>query len=329
MADRVIIVGANRRGERIPIGELKQMIGRAGRGYEGGECHADIVVEEDDEEYVVNGFESSASLNVISVMTKNAILAFHILPEICSGNITDEETANAWHARSFHAHSGGIPDWSKVFGILYNAGAIKQTDGGIIMPTVIGDIASAYYFHAADVKAWKDNFSIVFELGLEDDDVAVAWALGNVEMNRKSGDFGKHWDTLEECRNRMPAGLEMRKGCLITTTLWWHVFGGMPVGKLKNQAIELKEDFGRIHRALVDLDERVGCWGMKDFIDDLLMRSRKAISSELADLCKMPGITKGQAVALHEMGISNRKELKRAKSHTDLSDVLGEGYDFS
>lgn len=328
MADRVIIVGANRRGEQIPIGELKQMMGRAGRGHEGGECHADLIVEESDEEYVTQGIDSSSGLNVVSVMADKSILAFHVLPEICCGNITDEDTANAWHLRSFHAHSGGIPDWDKIFGILYNAGAVKTTDTGI-QPTVIGDIAASFYFHAADVKAWKDNFSIVFDMGLENDDVAVAWALGHVEMNRKSGDFGKHWETLEECRNRLPAGLEMRKGCQITTTLWWHVFGGLPVGKLKNQALELKEDFGRIHRVLVELDERVAVWNMKDFFDDLLMRSRKAISSELADLCKMPGITKGQAVALHEMGISSRQELKRAKSHTDLSEILGEGYDFS
>jgi hypothetical protein len=328
MADRVIIVGANRRNEQIPIGELKQMIGRAGRGHELGTCHADIIVEESDAEYVTEGIDSKANLTVHSVLNDRANLEFHVLPEICCGNITDIETAEEWHQRSFHAQCGGAADWEKVLTSLREAGAICW-DGERLAATSLGEIASSYYFHAADVKAWRDNFTKVFDMSLEDDDIAVAWALGNVERHRRSGSFGKNWEVLEDCRNRLPAGLTMNKGCMITTTLWWHVFGGPPVGKLKNQAIELKEDFGRIHRVLTVIDDRIAKWGMSDFIDTLLERSRKAIPSEMADLMKEPGMTKGKAVALNEMGIGDRKELSRAKRTMDLSDVLGEGYDFS
>jgi hypothetical protein len=328
MADRVIIVGANRRGEQIPIGELKQMAGRAGRGHETGSCHADFVVEECDAEYVEDNMGSKAQLNVQSMLGDGSLLAFHLIPEICKGNVTDTASAEQWHSRSFHSLCGGKVKWDKVIQALHSVGAVKL-EGGKMTATPIGEIAASYYFHPADVKAWKDNFSVVFDLGVENDDVAVAWALGSVEFNRRSGDFGNRYEVMEECRNRLPAGLEMQSGCLVTTTLWWHVLGGPPVGKMKNQAIELKEDFGRIHRVLIELDKRLAKWGMMDFFDELLFRSRRAISAELSGLFKVPGMTKGKAVALHEMGITTPKELERAKTTMDLDEILGEGCEIS
>jgi len=328
MADRVIIVGANRRGEQIPIGELKQMAGRAGRGYEVGTCHADLVVEENDAEYVENNIGLKTELDVQSRLDDNALLVFHLVPEICRREVFDVASARQWHARSFHSFCGGKVNWDKIFKTLYSIGAVKLV-GDQVEVTPIGEIAASYYFHPTDVKAWQDNFSVVFDLGVENDDVAVAWALGNVEFNRRSGDFGNRREVMEECRDRLPAGLEMQKGCLMTTTLWWHVLGGPPVGRMKNQAIELREDFGRTHRVLTEIDKRVTKWNMVDFLDELLYRSRRAISAELSSLFKVPGMTKGKAVALHEMGISSPEELRQAQTHLDLEEVLGEGHEIS
>jgi hypothetical protein len=324
MANRVIIVGANRRGEQIPIGELRQMAGRAGRGHEQGSCYADLVVEECDSEYVEDNLDSKAELNVQSVLDNADLLAFHVMSEICRETVFDEETFENWFARSFHAFCGGKVKWDKVVKALHEAHAVRVSDG-VVKATPIGEIAASYYFYPADVEAWRENFSTVFDLGVENDDVAVAWALGNVEFNRRSGDFGNRYEVMEECRNRLPAELEMQKGCLVTTTLWWYVFGGPPVGKMRNQAIELREDLGRIHRVLVELDKRAAKWNMEDFFNELLFRSRRAIPAELSSLFRVPGMTKGKAVALHEMGITTPRELARAKTTMDLEEVLGGG----
>jgi hypothetical protein len=327
MADRVIIVGASRHNEMIPIGDLRQMAGRSGRGHERGQCHADFIVEESDADYVALGLDNKSNLIVTSVIGDDEKIAFHVLPEICSQNVTDEETARQWHSRSFHAFSGGKIKWPKVFENLRLSEAIEW-DGQNVSPTDLGRIASSFYFPSSDVKAWKDNFAEVFDLGLENEDVAVAWALGSVEENRKSGDFGKHWETFEVCKNRLPPELSMKKGCAISTTLWWHVFGGPPVGKLKNQAIELKDDFGRIHKVLLALNDKQK-WNKADFFDSLMERSRKAIPSEMVDIMRVSGMTKGKAVALREMGIEDRESLNRAKENMDLTEVFGEAFDFS
>lgn len=322
MADRVIIVGASRHGSEVPIGELKQMMGRAGRGHEHGQCRVDLIVGEDDEDYVREGLQSKTSDNISSVMSDEVALAFHVLPEICGGSIVNQQTAEAWHSRSFHSFLGGKVRWNRVFNELYNVEAIAW-NGDTVRSLPLGDIAASCYFHAADVKAWKDNFSLVFELGLENEDLAIAWALGTVEVARRSGDLGKHRWVIEECRNNMPPGLEMRPGSIITTTLWWNVFGGPPVGKLKSQAIELREDFGRICTALVALDKKTAHWDMEDFFDSLTARAKRAIPAQVADLFMVPGMTKGKAMALMEMGITNRVELENALERSDLSEVFG------
>jgi hypothetical protein len=323
MADRVIIVGASRRGEQIPIGELSQMGGRAGRGYESGRCRVDIIVEESDAEYVENGLGLKAELKVASVLGDRDLLAFHLVSEISRGEVVDLASAEQWHQRSFHAFSGGKVNWDKLFKNLQSLGAIQYV-GYRVEATPIGEIASSFYSHPADVKAWQDNFSMVFKLGLENDDVAVAWALGGVDFYRHSGDFGKHREVLEEYQNQLPAGLELRDGCLMVSVLWWNVLGGPSVGKMRSQAIELKNDFGRIHRVLTALDGKLAKWNQTKFFDELLARSRRAIPANLAELFKVPGMTKGKAMALNEMGITTPQELQRALLTSDLEEILGD-----
>lgn len=324
MADRVIIVGANRKGELIPIGELKQMMGRAGRGHESGICTVDLVVEQSDEEYVAEGMHSDEESNVVSVFGDDETLAFHLLPEICTGKVTDEAQAVAWHLRSFHAFCGKKADMGRVLDSLAACGAVSREKNGI-SPTPLGEIASACYFHPAAVAAWKNSFSHLFEQEMEYDDLALAWALGNVPTGHVSGDFGNHRFAMEECQNRMPAGFDIEKGCLVLTTLWWNVFGGAPVGKMKHHARRLKDDFGRIARVLCAVDDRICHWDKEEYFKQLVERARRSVPSELAELCSIPGITKGAAAALYDMGIRTQQEYEEAKDRIDIGEIVGGG----
>ena len=78
--------------------------------------------------------------------------------------------------------------------------------------------------------------------------------------------------------------------------------GGPPVGKMRNQMLELREDIGRIKRALVRLDREVAGWNRSGFFDDVELMVRKGINTTLLDLCKLPGITKGRADFLYNVG---------------------------
>lgn len=86
--------------------------------------------------------------------------------------------------------------------------------------------------------------------------------------------------------------------------------GGPPVGKMKNVALAMRKDFGRIRSLLNYLDHKVAHWGMTDFFDDLTTRVRRGVPLELMDLCKLEGISKGRAAYLYNVDITNLDELR-------------------
>ncbi|MEI7943072.1 MAG: hypothetical protein WCH76_07955, partial [Candidatus Riflemargulisbacteria bacterium] len=278
MADKVIVVGAKRWNERVPSSEIMQMIGRAGRRHDGGTCHADIIVEEEYCSEVEEDMTGDTSFNVKSNIGSPENIAFHVLPDICDGLVTSDVGMLEWYSKTlgnFQDQKGHI---DKAIGVLRASGAIQDTPTGFVA-TNLGKIASKLYFNPEDVRAWRDNFSAVFDMGLETDDLAIAWALGNVPITRMAGDFGKHWEVVVECKGNIPPGLDITEGSTTTIVLWWSAIGGPSVGKMRNQMLNLRDDFGRIHKALVCLDEDVTYWEKEDFFEDLRKRVTRGIPS--------------------------------------------------
>jgi len=261
VSDRVVIVGAKRAGQMIPVREIRQFIGRAGRSHDVSKAQADVIVEEDVEPDVRKGLSEGGKEVVKSAMSDLGLVAFHVLPELCSGKVKDEESFIRWYMRSLCSFQGTMIGFDDLATFMESMGAARWTHGRLVA-TGISRIALALYFHPADVVAWRDNFTKLFSMGLEKDDTAVAWALGNVPVSRVSGDLGKHWDAVREFGDRLPIGLEFNDGGLVTATLWWHLMGGPPVGPMKMAALEMRRDFGRVHRALSLLDKFECEWNM-------------------------------------------------------------------
>jgi replicative superfamily II helicase len=311
MADRVIVVGVKRGNERISVSEIQQMFGRAGRKHGGNACKAELIVEDDEYDEVLCGMESDGSFDIHSHFESEEKIAFHLLPEICEKSVRTFEDAQAWYSKSLGAFQGKKAKIEKSVDMLLDAGAIVKTPHGFL-PTKLGQIASKMYFHPLDVRDWKDNFSRVFEMGLECDDVAVAWALGNTSVMRVSGDFGKYWHVVGECKNGMPPGLEMREGTVITITLWWGALSGVPVGKMRNHVITMRDDFERIRGVLTNIDCEITRWDMVDFFIELERRIKRGIPSYLAELCNLPNISKNRAEYLYNMGVRDAEGIKES-----------------
>ena len=308
MADKVIVVGVKRGNERVPSSEIMQMIGRAGRRHDGGTCHADIIVEEDYLADIEADMVSDTSFEVNSHIGTPEALAFHLLPDICDEEVTTLEGVKKWHSKTFGAFQGQKGVFDPALDLLRASGAIQDTPDGFVA-TKLGHIASKLYFNPADIRAWQENFSMVFDMGLETDDLAIAWALGNVPVTRMAGDFGKHWEVVSDCKGNIPPGLDTLEGSTTTIVLWWSAIGGPSVGKMRNQMLSLRDDFGRIHKALLNLDEDVAHWEKEDFFNDLRNRVYRGIPSFLAELCKIPGITKNRADYLYNAGVRDRDDI--------------------
>ena len=302
MADRVIIVGLRRGGAIVPSSELKQMIGRAGRDHEDkGVVY--VVVNEIDEGRMDGVFEDGGT-TVVSSMNNPDLLADALLPDICRGQIRNIDDAQEWCSRSFCSK----PPIAKAIELLEASEAIKITPDGF-MATDTGRCASKFYFHPADVYAWKVNFHTLFEDGLQDDEIAPAWALGNVPHSRIIGDLGERRELATECRGRIPLGLEVMQGSLINVVCWWYLMGGPSPGPIRLSCLNRRKDFGRVVQALKWLDTNCCKWGMEDFFEDLTLRVKKGIVPELIPLCRCEGIGKGRAEYLYGFGIKGLEDM--------------------
>ncbi len=311
MADRVIIAGARRGGKIVSVSELRQMAGRAGRENDkSGEVR--FVVSDDDSGISDNVFEHG-NAHVSSSLYDYELLANVILPDIAARNVYDYKSADIWLRRSLC----DSPPIEKAIKLLYNVNAIE---GENFTTTTIGDCAVNYYFHPADVYAWYCNFESLFELGLENDEVGPAWAIGNVYHDKITGDVGKERrEILSECRSRTPFALDIMEGNLINIVTWWYLMGGPSPGNIRFACLERRREVGRFMSVLRRLDQDFG-WNRGDFIDDLELRIKRGIKPDSISLCKW-GFNKSQAEFLHSMDVYNvydiAKSLNTVRSEID------------
>jgi len=293
------------------------MAGRAGRIHGGPSAQVEVIVQSDDEEYAREAIGGDVNLEAISVIGDIETMSFHILPEICAGNITDINTAETWYQRSFHAFSGGRQDFHAVFSYLRGMEAITWRSG--VKPTLLGHLASSFYFHPADVLAWRDNFDQIFKQGLEDDDVAAAWALGNVPMRHFQGTFGNHWEIVDEFMSCLPSDLEVRDGCLVSSVLWWNVIGGPSVGPMRNCVLQIRKDSPRVFALLKRIDREVAGWSKDKYFDEKQFQSSRGIPLELLELCLLPGVGKSMAYCLYNVDIRSRSDVISEAGLNDLA----------
>jgi len=304
MSDRVIIVGATRGHEKVSAFELAQMLGRSGRTQRGKPCMADIIVGEEDSELL----SRPDAFKVTSHLTEADSLAFHILPEIGLGRVADTVLAEQWYSRSLGAAQGNKPNFLKILKYLEQISAVQRdgSSGGYSI-TEMGKLSVSFYFRPAIVNGWAKNFGEIFRMGLETDDLAIAWALGGVSQS-VSGYFGDNNFLAEECKNRMPRNLSIEDGHLVSTVLWWSAIGGPPAGKMRGQMLQLRFDFSRINNVLRGLN-KLKHWEKAQFFEDLAVRVQKGIPSHLIELCQH-GLSKSKADGAYNIGIRTIADLE-------------------
>lgn len=281
----------------VPASEIRQLMGRAGRNHEGSGV-VELIVDDKDEDVISEMLNEGATI-VESSLKDPEMLAMSLIPDIYRGSVVDMDSAKAWCARSFCAN----PPLSDALELLREVESIK-TVGGRFESTVIGSCAAKFYFHPADVFAWYRNFGDLFEMGLENDELASAWALGNVPFDRVIGDLRDRRYLASDCRSRMPLGLSIMKGSMINVVCWWYLIGGPSPGPIRSACLERRKGFGRFCSALEMLNKSCG-WGMGDYFEELELRVKKGLQPHLVPLCKFAGMTKGRAEYLYNLGVES------------------------
>jgi len=284
------------------------MAGRAGRSYSGGIGNVDVFLLDDDFDDVKEGLVGSGKQLVNSFLGEISNVAFHLLPEVSRGNVYDVRTAMAWHKNSFHAFQGGLIDFEKVFDYLVELEVVEVRDGKFCS-TKMGDISTSFYFRPEDVYAWKDNFEQVFDLGVENEDMAIVWALANVPREVNSRSSWKAKEGKIRCLDEINVlGFDIDDSKMGAALSWLRILGGFHCPDTASYSKVLKKDFGRVLSALKMLDVYRG-WDMEDFFNRLQVQVSYSVGSELYPLVMLEGIGKVYAQSLYNMGVTSGEDL--------------------
>ena len=155
----------------------------------------------------------------------------------------------------------------------------------------------------------KKKFTEIFNKGLENDDIAITWALSNVPCYKgRYKEIIKSKEILFGYKD-MVDGYGFSSISLTSGLAWWGVIGGERVSELKMERYEMKEDYKRINEALNGLNEICG-WQMGDFFNSLAIRVEYGVLNFLVNLCKISGIGKTHAFELYNMNIENLEDIK-------------------
>jgi hypothetical protein len=191
-ARRVIINGIFRGINLVDSLDILQMAGRSGRvGLDiKGDAHVLIrsTHQQHDREFC------KKIEPVLSKISDEDAVAFHLVSEIAEGNVTNPAEACEWFRRSLAHHQQLLGETEEgveeliltVLKRLYDCGAIAKTkDDKKIFATIIGKVASWYYFSPFDVADWTSNFRQIMSEDRSPNPEAIAWAVGHTSTNIK------------------------------------------------------------------------------------------------------------------------------------------------
>lgn len=295
MADVVVIVGTTRGEEQVPVSELKQMAGRCGRG---PEATGEVYVLSDSAS-VESAWYSKAMLDVTPRMDTMQT-AFHVLREIKAGRVCSIEAILSWHNRSLTAFFGEPVHVSGVWSFLRKCGMIEGSPERFGI-TERGKVSVDMYLHPANLHAWVENFKLLFEEGMEDNDAAVAWAFGELPLPM-AVNMPEEWkdEMSAEAKSPFNATRETEDG----VTAYWAALKVLPFGQSKCVEIAVRDTAKRVLSALIRLDHP-----HIPFYSDMSLRIEMRLRAEHMVFYKL-GLTKGQASYLAEKGVDSMIKLK-------------------
>lgn len=322
MADRVIIVGVHRAKQEVPMNEIIQMCGRAGRR-EGELGEVDIFVDDDHEDFTER-FKDAKKEEVLSVLNELDSLCFHLISVIDAGVVKTTEQAENWYSRSFACFQGLCNKklLEKAINHLIEVEAIVK-DSILLAPTNFGSIASKLYFHPSDIKAWDENLESLCDLDKLEDDKTIAWALGCVSHNKSSVfDIRNMYEAADDFRSHLEGQGLMEDGILHTCMVWWALLGGPSCKAMSSDLERFKQDCHRVLTAWkMIVHNHMDKPELIELVDNLFIRLKKRASLELVPLLKIKGLSKSSALELYNsVGASDEDELREK---IDVIEAMG------
>ena len=316
-ARRVIILGMHRGISEVETYDIWQMAGRAGRpGFDPrGDVYMLLPNSKAD--------KHRARLQNPQIITSKLLdnegghyktLAFHIVSEIHHGRIKSKEDVRNWYAKTLaNFQSQGLNDniLNSTIELLIKCGAIKEEEDGYKV-TSVGMVSSMFYYSPFDVADLRKNFSALFKLSKEDDDMWLSMALGNVD-SLKMGIVSKaEREDMSYFQSQIFRNFS--KDSFLEPAIkggfaYYCALNGNNPGNVANTMRTLQWDFPRLIQVLHAIDS-FGCkWKRSQFFNELQSRIIYGVPPELVNLVKLPDIGKVRAERLWSLNIRTYQDI--------------------
>lgn len=334
----VIITGMHRGIEEVSELDIIQMCGRSGRMGIDTEGDAIILLPETQSDYLRNKIENPG--DIISQINNPLIAGFHIIGEVVNKSVQTREDVYKWYSRSLAARQDmniSKEYVDKLVDYLIKNNAIREVDGRLV-ETELGKACTYFYLRPDMLKDLMENWSKIFEMGIEGNDFVLTRALSRLRM----------YD--EVIVSKVDKGYI--DGYLRASKAMESTFGGSTEGqakigmaylnmlkgvkgvevkdgkKLMNPLVgiqrTLQQDIERIFQAMMYLDAKYTKWGRGTYWNGMAIRIRYGVGPELVDLCRLEGIGGGYAKKLYDSGIRMPIELITKKNNAIMA--LGAKY---
>lgn len=330
-ARRVIITGVHRGRTEVETYDIFQMAGRAGRpGYDPrGDVY--ILIPDKDAYYHIDRLSEPKNIES-QLLTyvgeednpRYKTLAFHIVSEIHHEQITNLDQLHHWYEQSlayfqYHELDDSIAD--KTIDLLISNSIIKEVDGKY-EATSIGKVSSLLYYNPFDVANLRMNFRQLFLNNQQNNDIALALALGNVDSIRAGYVTKSEKEEIEDFSSQIVRiyGERFTESAIKGACIYHRLLEGRPLGALNAAGRTLQMDFDRLVNVLNLLDSIAAKWNKKQFFSELSLRVAYGVRPELVDLCKLPNIGKVRAEKLYSAGV--RKPIDIIKNIKSVQRIL-------
>lgn len=324
-ARRVIIADMTRGSEDIPVFDIKQMAGRAGRfGIDDrGDVH--YVLPKSKSFYHMERIKKPTP--VTSRLLSIEELAFHLINEINEGYTTDEKLVQ-WFSRSLAAFAwdkdnlSGILDYiTDVLTRLVKCGAVKivqQDDNFLLEVTPIGKIASWFYYSPFMVSSLFYGLKYAGDV-VNHNDLVLSWILG-----RAFNDIPASAPELDKFYNRLAYALQSyytsgtiepdsigmpKKNNVALAYAFYLTINGKndSVPPEVQSAVKMVQmDAERFGAMLQSLKQFYGNAGLSHVHATIIAnRVKYGVGRELAELCSIPKIGAERAKKLFKAGFTS------------------------
>ncbi len=323
-ARNMIALGVHRGMSEVPVYDIEQMKGRAGRpGYD-TEGHAHILLPSSSISDHIYRLQKPQRIESQLFDVKNPrcskVLSFHLVSEIHHQNVGTRAEVKNWFSDTLAAYQNKNLDEVVVENTitdLTRCSAVKEEDGAL-KATAIGKIASMFYFSPFDVSDLSKNFTRMFKDGKQDNDYWIAACLGwvdsykfaivsNAEKEEMSG-FESNLIKSGVTKILAPNGWRF-EGATKTAYGYYCCLRGIYTQTFLGLMSGLKFDCGRVRQVLQAIDVMSAKWGKKDWLLQMEQRIKSGVPIHLLNVARLEGISKIKGQKLYDCGLTTLKEV--------------------